>query len=128
VALFATAAAVRERARVTVARAAEAAAEARRLCDGWTPEAELRRVRARLTAVEARARHLEVALASNRRIGMALGILMVRHGVTEERAFAALRRVSCRRNVKLREVAEEVVQTGATPRDCGLSRASAASS
>ncbi|MGY1623324.1 ANTAR domain-containing protein [Geodermatophilus sp. SYSU D00965] len=127
-ALFATTLALRRRARAIVARAVQAASEAERLRDRRTPGTELRRLRAELSAVEARARHLEVALGSNRRIGMALGILMARHGITEERAFAALQRVSCRRNVKLREVAEEVVHTGATPRGCGLSRASAASS
>jgi ANTAR domain len=126
--LFADAAALRQMARATVARATRATSEAERLRDGWTPVAELRRLRVRLATVEARARHLEVALASNRRIGMALGILMARHGISEEVAFAALRRASGRRNVKLREVAEEVVYTGATPRGCGLSPASPANS
>jgi ANTAR domain len=127
-ALFADTETLTEQARATVARAAKAASEAELLRDGWTALEELHRLRARLAAVEARARHLEVALCSNRRIGMALGILMARHALSEEQAFTALRRASGHRNVKLREVAEEVVYTGATPRDCGLSRGSAASS
>ena len=42
-----------------------------------------------LTA-ETRAADLEVALATGRRIGIAVGILMCRLGVTEDRAFAVL--------------------------------------
>jgi hypothetical protein len=56
--------------------------------------------------------HLETALATNRRIGMAIGIVMVRHQVTDEQAFALLREQSQRRNQKLRELAEEVIYTG----------------
>ena len=69
-------------------------------------------VRARLGSVELRAEHLEKALASNRRIGMAIGILMARRQLTEEQAFDCLRVESQRRNVKLREIAERVIYTG----------------
>ena len=64
---------------------------------------------------EHRIANLEVALQSNRRIGIAIGILMVRHCQTETDAFEALRVVSQRRNRKLRDIADEVIYTGALP-------------
>jgi AmiR/NasT family two-component response regulator len=42
---------------------------------------------------------------------MAMGILLAHH-LTEEQAFDALRQESMRRNVKLRDLAEEVIYTG----------------
>jgi hypothetical protein len=72
-------------------------------------------MRARLVAAELYAKNLERAQRSNRRIGMAIGILMSRHGVTEIQAFEALRSVSTHRNVRLREIAEDVVYTGDLP-------------
>lgn len=68
--------------------------------------------RDRLLAAETRIANLERALASNRRIGMALGVLMARHRLTEQQAFDVLRLQSSRRNVKLVELAEQVVYTG----------------
>ncbi|MGY1603927.1 ANTAR domain-containing protein [Geodermatophilus sp. SYSU D00815] len=59
-----------------------------------------------------RAAGLERAQLSNRRIGMALGILMARGGLTEQQAFDALRTASSRRNVRLRDLAEQVIFTG----------------
>jgi hypothetical protein len=56
--------------------------------------------------------HLRTALATNRRIGMAIGILMALRKIAEEEAFDLLRRASSHRNVKLRLVAEEVIRTG----------------
>lgn len=55
---------------------------------------------------------LQEALASNRRIGAAIGILMCRHTVTEAEAFDLLRRASQNTNRKLHELADEVVLTG----------------
>jgi len=69
-------------------------------------------LRARVRSAEDKAASLERALASNRRIGMAIGILMARRGLTEEQAFQCLRDESQRRNIKLREVAETVIFTG----------------
>jgi hypothetical protein len=69
-------------------------------------------LRRRLALAERKASGLEVALASNRRIGMALGVLMARHRLTEVQAFDQLRQYSNRRNVKLAVVAEEVLYTG----------------
>jgi hypothetical protein len=57
--------------------------------------------------------HLEVALASNREIGVAVGILMVNHQLTDEQAFDLLSRVSQHLNRKLRVIALEVARTGA---------------
>ncbi|HEX4977812.1 MAG TPA: GAF and ANTAR domain-containing protein [Nocardioides sp.] len=53
---------------------------------------------------------LRTALEARRTIGQAVGILMERYELTDERAFAFLTRLSSHRNVKLRRVAEEVVE------------------
>ncbi|WP_166355820.1 GAF and ANTAR domain-containing protein [Phytoactinopolyspora limicola] len=73
-------------------------------------------------------RHASVALAASREeaglreaigarhlIGLAQGILMERHGLDADRAFQVLRRYSQQHNVKLREVAELVVETRQLP-------------
>jgi AmiR/NasT family two-component response regulator len=73
---------------------------------------ELAVARADLAVAAAHAEHLHRALISNRRIGMAMGILMERHRFTEEQAFEQLRDLSQRRNVKLRDVAEQIIYTG----------------
>jgi hypothetical protein len=54
-------------------------------------------------------RDLNEALETRRTIGQAIGILMERYELTEERAFAFLTRLSSHRNVKLRLVAQELV-------------------
>lgn len=53
---------------------------------------------------------LEQGMHSRQRIGVAVGILMHRYAVSEERAFAFLVRASSHGNVKLRDVAAEVVR------------------
>lgn len=60
--------------------------------------------------------NLETALATARRIGAAMGILMARLAFTEDEAFDALRTVSLHTNRKLRELADQVVLTGEMPR------------
>jgi hypothetical protein len=60
-----------------------------------------------------RAEELEQALRSNRRIGMAMGILMARHQVTDHQAFDLLRIASQNSNRKLADIARDVVDTGA---------------
>jgi GAF domain-containing protein len=62
-----------------------------------------------------KASNLEAALESNRRIGMAIGILMAEHRVTEQQAFELLRTASQRNHVKLRDLADQVILTGETP-------------
>lgn len=56
--------------------------------------------------------HLREALESRDVIGQAKGILMARRGCTADVAFEALRKVSQHRNIKLREIAEQVVYLG----------------
>ena len=64
--------------------------------------------KARKTAVD-----LGVALESNREIGAATGILMAQNRVTQPAAFDLLRVASQTRHVKLRQIARQVVETGA---------------
>jgi GAF domain-containing protein len=59
--------------------------------------------------------HLQVALATNRTIGMALGILMSEYKITKEAAFDMLRAASQNLHRKLHDIAEEVVTTGVLP-------------
>ena len=62
------------------------------------------------------ASHLKEALATSRRIGMAIGILMNVHKVTEDEAFGLLRATSQNLNIKLRTIADDVARTGTLPR------------
>lgn len=62
-----------------------------------------------------RARNLHQALMSNRRIGVAVGILMAAHRWTEERAFATMATLSQAHNRKVIDIADEVILTGALP-------------
>ncbi len=75
--------------------------------------AEVDRLRNDLDSVSRQSENLQAALESNRRIGMAIGILMATRQLTEAAAFDCLRQVSNQRNVKLRLVAEEVIYEGA---------------
>ena len=61
---------------------------------------------------QATADQLERALTSNREIGVAVGILMANHKLTDEQAFDLLSRVSQHTNRKLRMVALEVARVG----------------
>jgi len=56
-----------------------------------------------------RVENLNAALASRKVIGLALGILMERLGIDEDRAFAYLTRISASTETKLRDVAASVV-------------------
>jgi transcriptional regulator with GAF, ATPase, and Fis domain len=56
--------------------------------------------------------HLERALQSNRRIGMAIGILMATRRLVEKQAFDLLRSASQSRHRKLFQLADEVIETG----------------
>jgi hypothetical protein len=55
-------------------------------------------------------RQLKEAAESRRRIGQAVGIVMERYQLDEDRAFAFLVRLSQNMNLKLRVIAEQVVQ------------------
>jgi len=59
-----------------------------------------------------RVEHLKHALQSNRGIGVAIGVLMATHKVTEQQAFDLLRIASQNSNRKLVDVAADVVETG----------------
>ncbi|WP_433158790.1 GAF and ANTAR domain-containing protein [Kribbella sp. CA-247076] len=54
--------------------------------------------------------NLEEALRTRTTIGQAVGIVMERYKLTEQRAFAFLARLSQTSNVKLRRISEEVVE------------------
>ena len=60
---------------------------------------------------------LRVAMDGRKRIGQAQGILMERHGLDEEQAFAVLKRYSQDQNIKLRELADQLVRTKQLPVD-----------
>jgi hypothetical protein len=57
--------------------------------------------------------NLEQAVASTREIGVAIGVLMTRHLVTQQQGFDLLRMASQRSHRKLRDVAAGVIETGA---------------
>lgn len=76
---------------------------------------ELEHVNQALAVETKRLRDLHGALASRQVIGRAEGILMQRELITADQAFDLLRRASQHLNVKLREVAQYVVDTGEIP-------------
>jgi GAF domain-containing protein len=59
--------------------------------------------------------HLMAAIQSRQLIGAAQGILMQRFSLTLDQAFELLRRYSQTYNVKLRELAENLVRSGGVP-------------
>jgi hypothetical protein len=62
-----------------------------------------------------RADNLECALQTNRKIGIALGIVMATYRLTERQSFDLLRTLSQSTHQKLREVASDVALTGELP-------------
>src|SRR3954469_20354936 len=56
--------------------------------------------------------HLKKALHTNRRIGVAMGVLMATHKVTDDQAFDLLRIASQHSNRKLADIASDVIDTG----------------
>jgi len=67
-----------------------------------------------ITAAQQRRRAdgVTAALQTNRDIGAALGVLMARLLVTREQAFDLMRIASQRTNRKMRDIAEDVLETG----------------
>ena len=61
--------------------------------------------------------NIEQAIDSHRVIGQAVGILVERHRLLPGQAFDRLKEASQNRNLKLRDVAARVIQTGAEPED-----------
>jgi len=72
-------------------------------------------VNAALASEITKLENLRGALASREVIGQAEGILIEREKMTPQQAFGLLRRASQNLNVKLREVATYVVETGEVP-------------
>jgi len=64
---------------------------------------------------EHQAASLHMALANREMIGQAQGILMERERITADEAFDVLRRASQHLNIKLRDVARTLVETGERP-------------
>lgn len=64
---------------------------------------------------DAREANIRAALKTREMIGQAQGILMERERITADQAFALLRDSSQHLNVKLREVAQSLIETGETP-------------
>ena len=63
--------------------------------------------------------NLSIALENREQIGHAKGILATRHQIKLEEAFDLMRVTSQRLNVKLREIADHVVETGELPETAG---------
>ena len=81
--------------------------------------AELFAAHASLTLGHARREEqLSTALVTRKVIGQAIGILMERHALDEDGAFAYLTRVSSHTNVKLRSVAQEIVASATIYPNC----------
>jgi hypothetical protein len=64
---------------------------------------------------EQRTGNLIEALRTRELVGQAQGILMERERITADQAFDVLRRASQHMNIKLREVAATLVETGESP-------------
>lgn len=69
--------------------------------------------------IEDRAENLTHALATNREIGMAIGILIERYKVTPEQGFDLLRTASQHSGRKLHHIAAHLVHTGQLDNTCG---------
>jgi ANTAR domain len=59
--------------------------------------------------------NLNQAVAARHRVGLAQGILMTRRQLTADQAFALLKRQSQNSHMKLRAIAQTVIQTGDLP-------------
>jgi DNA-binding response OmpR family regulator len=68
-----------------------------------------------IDSAEDTADNLRRALATNRTIATAIGIVMTRYQLDATRSYQALVRISQHTNRKLRDLAAEVVDTGALP-------------
>jgi hypothetical protein len=74
-----------------------------------------------LAGVTARAHadNLEQALTSSRQIAAAIGVIMAQSRCTYDEAFAQIRAASQRTHRKMRDLAEEILFTGALPEAAG---------
>ncbi|MDP3894799.1 GAF and ANTAR domain-containing protein [Nocardioides sp.] len=79
--------------------------------DGWALAAHIAVALAAAQEIE----HLEKAVGSRTVIGQATGIVMERYDLDADEAFRVLARLSSEQNVKLRVLAQQVVQTRRLP-------------
>ena len=116
--LYAQALAARKQARHLAAELAESRRRTRenlqRIQDAWSRTARLQARRQESCTDPDRLRYsayarLQARLASMPVIEQAKGILMARYGWREDQAFEALRRVSQRENIKVRDLAACIV-------------------
>jgi hypothetical protein len=84
----------------------------RLLADHAAAKLRLKRLDTALQKQLTRAANLEEALATNREIGQAIGILMATEHVTADQAFEQLRTASQHSHRKLRDIAADVAETG----------------
>jgi hypothetical protein len=73
-------------------------------------------------AAHVRAANLATALETSRRISAAIGIVMAQHRCTYDDAFQLIRSVSQRSHRKMRDLAEDIVFTGALPNETTAGR------
>lgn len=73
---------------------------------------ELVRCRTDLDTAKAKIVNLETALETSRTIACAVGVLMALRKISYDRAFDLLRSESQRTKRKIRDLAEEVVESG----------------
>ena len=86
----------------------------------WTPdEVDIARIYAAHAAnamsSAKRASGLQTAVERRHSIGVAQGMLMIRYDLTLEQSFEVLRRLSSQRNIKLRDLAAQVVTERGLP-------------
>ncbi len=67
-------------------------------------------------ATARREQHLAVAVDARKLVGQAMGILMERYGLDGDRAFQVLQRYSQQTNTKLRDVAQQLIDSRNLPR------------
>jgi GAF domain-containing protein len=67
-------------------------------------------------ATARREEHLKVAVDARKLVGQAMGILMERYNLNGDQAFQVLRRYSQDTNTKLREVAQQLIDSRRLPR------------
>jgi AmiR/NasT family two-component response regulator len=72
---------------------------------------------AKIERLESELAEVHAALISRGEIGEAKGILMERFSLTANEAWNVLQKLSSRQNVKLREVAADLVRTRVVPAD-----------
>jgi AmiR/NasT family two-component response regulator len=67
------------------------------------------RLLASLRAAETKLERMRTNWITNRRVGVAQGIVMITHRATDAEAFQILQRMSRRRGIDLRALADEVI-------------------